>query len=237
MYIHYLTISYHILPYLTISYHNTFQILLSNQLGQSKLKRQPQGAFNKRCSNSKSVVVFQTLVIIYGWNIFPFDIVYVICQYVRIIDVHRMTFLGIWFRGFTCDITTRLPGTQHTLWGVWPTEIQAGAVMWFALAECETPMLTPRALESKVVAGYVSIRCGSLETCISFRFWEKHWRHLFWMAFPETHFSWTFRAIRMGLRWNHKFWSFGSEFFFQLQLSSALPPIGVWAHLKDCKTL
>ena len=27
-----------------------------------------------------------------------------------------------------------------------------------------------------------------------------------------------------GFGWNHKFWSFGSDFFFQLQLSSALPP-------------
>lgn len=205
--------------YLTISYHNTFQILLSNQLGQSKLKRQPQGAFNKRCS----MVVFQTLVIIDGsehisirysvrhmsictyYRCTSYDVFGYVISGFHLWPHHQASWNAAHFVGRLAnrdpsrrsDVIRRLPNAKHRFWlrghwnrRWWPAMWVSGVAAW--RHEC------------------LSVLRETLET-------------LFWMAFLRLDFSWTFGAIEWA-GWNHKFLSFGSDFFFQLQLSSALPP-------------
>ena len=102
----------------------------------------------------------------------------------------------------TCHITTRLPGMQYTLWDVWPTEIQAGEVFGDLRSSPPPRASGGRALESKVVAGYVCIRCGLAGfpkhvLCVFFWVREHGWRRFFFNQIPgDSPFFGTFGAHR-----------------------------------------
>ena len=144
----------------------------------------------------------------------------------------------------TCHITTRLPGMQYTLWDVWPTEIQAGEVFGDLRSSPPPRASGGRALESKVVAGYVCIRCGLAGfpkhvLCVFFGCENTAGDVFFSIRFLETHLflgplglieQFAFRkAVSMTIQFlssqkppsgkrggrNQEVWSFGMTFSFE----------------------
>ena len=158
----------------------------------------------------------------------------------------------MWF-GIASPFTThpRLPGMQYTLWDVWPTEIQAGH--W-----------NQRWWPAMCVSGVAAWQVFQKIFCLFFFVARTRLETFFFNKIPgDSPIFGTFgahRTIRLpkscvndysiflfskttlrktGGR-NQEVWSFGMTFSFKgvgwLQVSSAFP-LGVWAHLKDCKTL